>query len=159
MAKLFNKKVAPTASKTDYAPLPRPKYSFVEQYTIVDPKKVMNGGYRMWQLCKTVPVVCEESSVSSCGFLSGIEMPTDIVLGFLNALEKAPAETIVDPKMRTLSIIHLSKDQRVVVGPDLKNSKTPIFWAPDSKGKGDWVMYVTPEKNRAIVDALKLHTR
>ena len=61
--------------------------------------------------------------------------------------------------MRTISIVHLSKDQRVVIGPDFDSPKTPVFWLVDSDEKGDWVMHVTPEKNRAIVEQLKIHTR
>ena len=163
MAKLFDKvfgkkqEVAQKTQKPAFAPVERPKYDFVEQYTIVDPKRVLTD-YKLFSGCKNIPVVCEESTKTPCGFASAIELPTKIIVGFLEALEKAPAEKIADPKMRTISIIHLDKDQRVVVGPCLGAPKTPILWPVDSK-ENNWVLHVTPEKNRAIVDALKIHTR
>ena len=158
---LFNKKssVEQNRDKQTNVALPRPWYNFVEQYTVVDPKKVLTGGYEYWQLCKNTPVVCEESQKTCGGFSSGIELPTKIVYGFLQTLKNKPAEEIANPKMRTLSIIHLSPEHRVVVGPCFDGTQKAILWAVDSKKKGDWVFDVTPEKNRAIVAQLKIHTR
>ena len=160
--KLFNKKQK-VAEKADIpAPvvLPRPKYDFVEQYTIVDPKRVLNGGYELFSGCSTIPVVCEESEVSPCGFRRCIQLPTRIVYGFLETLKDMPAEKITDPKMRTISIVHLAKGCRIVIGPNFESPKNPIFWIVDkSDKKPDWFLYVTPEKNRAIVEQLKIHTR
>ncbi len=163
--KLFKKKqqnvsTEPKGDETTRPVLPRPKYDFVEQYTIIDPKKVLNGGYRMWELCEKVPVVCEESEVSPCGFRSCIELPTNIVMGFLCTLEAAESKTIEDPKMRTLSIVHMSDNHRIVIGPNFESPKTPVFWlVAEDAPKKDWILHVTPEKNRALVDALKIHTR
>jgi len=158
--RLFHKKqaVASNANKSAYAKLPRPKYDFVEQYTIVDPKRVL-GNYEFWQMCETIPVICEESPETSGGFRSGIQLPTNIVLGFLRLLNGMPAEKIADPKMRTISIIHLSKDQRVVIGPSPDPFKQLSFLTPDSVEQGEWVLHVTPATNRAIVEQLKIHTR
>ena len=166
MAKVFDKlfhkkqKAAPQAEKPTYVALPRPKYDFVEQYTIVDPKRVLNGGYNLWSLCEKVPVVCEESKVSPCGFHSCIELPTNIVMGFLQTLEAAKPETIAEPKMRTISIVKISDNHRIVIGPNFESPKTPVFWVVvEDAPKKDWILHMTPEKNRAIVDALKIHTR
>ena len=47
MAKLFEKlfgkkqEVAQKTQKPAFAPVERPKYNFVEQYTVVDPKRVL----------------------------------------------------------------------------------------------------------------------
>ena len=158
--KLFGKKqTVEQNQKTTDGALPRPRYDFVEQYTIVDPKNVMNGGYELFSLCKNIPVVCEESPKTCCGFSSCIEMPTNIVLGFLETLKNMPTEKIADPKMRTLSIVHLSPEHRIVIGPSFDDSKKAILWSADSKKKGDWVFDITPDKNRAIVEQLKIHTR
>ena len=160
MTKLFSGKQKMAANnEVVYEKLARPNYDFVEQYTIVDPKKVLNGGYELFAGCEKIPVVCEESKKTCCGFSACIEIPTNIVLGFLKALNNMPAEKIVDPKMRTLSIIHLSPEHRIVIGPSLDKPKAPILWAVDSKDKGDWVLNITPEKNRAIVNQLKIYTR
>jgi len=172
MAKLFDKlfkknvaePVAPVAPKTDrpaFAPLPRPKYDFVEQYTIIDPKRVLNGGYELWLLCEKVPVVCEESKISPCGFRASIELPTKVILGFLGDLKNAPAEKIADPKKRLLSIVHLNEKNRVYIFPNLKEPKNPWFVvenSDDESAKG-WSLYTTPEKSRAIVEQLKMYTR
>ena len=166
MAKLFDKlfsKKQPVAQQTEKpAPvvLPQPKYDFVEQYTIVDPKRVLNGGYELFYGCATIPVVCEESEVSPCWFRRCVQLPTRIVYGFLETLKHMPAEKITDPKMRTRSIVHLAKGCRVVIGPNFESPKNPIFWIVDKNDKTpDWFLYVTPEKNRAIVEQLKIHTR
>ena len=166
MAKVFDKlfhkkqKAAPQAEKPTYVALPRPKYDFVEQYTIVDPKRVLNGGYELFAGCSTIPVVCEESGVSQCGFRQGIPLPTNIIFGLLMELKKRPVEQIADSKMRTISFVNLAKDCRIVIGPNFESPKQPVFWIVNSSGpKRDWVLHVTPEKNRAIVEQLKIYTR
>lgn len=167
MAKLFDKlfgKKQPSASqngkKPEFAPVPRPKYDFVEQYTIVDPKKIL-GGYEYWQLCEKVPVVCEESSKSICGFHRGIMLPTNIILGLLTELKEKPEQEIADPKKRTVSIVKLDAEHRIYILPNLESPKNPIFVVANDKDESarGWSLYMTPEKNRAIVDALKIHTR
>ena len=160
MTSSFNKNRVDAPKSQAFAALPRPKYDFVEQYTVIDPKKVMNGGYNLWALCEKVPVVCEESPVTSCGFRECVMLPTNIVMGFLQTLEAAKSETIAEPKMRTISIVHLSKNYRVVIGPNFESPKNPIFWlVANDAPKKDWILHVTPEKNRAIVEQLKIHTR
>ena len=165
MANLFNKMfgkkrpVQQPNKKTEYAPVPRPKYSFVEQYTIVDPKHVLMD-YSLFELCETIPVLCESPAPSGEVFPEGFRMRTDVVMGFLKTLEKMPAEKIADPKMRTLTIVHLSDAHRVVISPNFAEPKSVNFWLIDAdKNSKDWVLHVTPEKNRAIIDAVKIHTR
>lgn len=165
--KLFNKKVdnAPVAQKPEkpkFAPVPRPKYGFVEQYTIVDPKMVLNGGYEHWQLCENVPVVCEESPKSLCGFSGGVMLPTNVVMGLLMELTKKPAQDIENPKKRTVSIVRLDAKHRIYILPNLESPKHPVFVVEnddDEEKASGWSLYMTPEKNRAIVDVLKIHTR
>ena len=158
--KLFNRKssVVQNDNKKTNVVLPRPKYDFVEQYTVIDPKRVLNGGYELFYGCNMIPVACEESKTSACGFNRAIMLPRNIIAGFLDALKQAPAETIDNPKMRTISIVHLSDNQRVVIGPRIDKPGTVIVWTVDSK-KHDWLFDITPEKNRAIVEAMKIHTR
>ena len=161
--KVFGKKEVVTSSKVDkpvFSPIPRPKYDFVEQYTVIDPKKVLNGGYELWQFCDNVPVACEEGGVSPTGFIQCKMLPTKIMMGFLCELYKKPAKEIIDPKKRTISIVHISKDHRIVIGPNFESPKAPVFWlVAEDAAKKDWILHVSPEKNRAIVDALKIHTR
>lgn len=163
--RLFHKKqlVVPKVDKSVYGALPHPKYDFVEQYTVVDPKYVLNGGYGLWSLCKTVPVVCEEGDKSTCDFYQSIRMPSKVVLGFLNDLKKAPAEKIADPKMRTLSIVHLDDKHRIYILPNLLVPRYPTLFIEndndDDESIKGWSLYMTPEKNRAVVEQLKIHTR
>lgn len=158
--KLFKKRaVADGSNNRMGAVVPRPKYDFVEQYTIIDPKRVLID-YGVFSLCGKIPVACEESAVSSCGFRQCIELPTNLVFSFLMELKDAPAETIINPKMRTISMVHLTPDCMIFIKPNLQNPKMPTFYRINSKGpRQDWVLYVTPEKNRAIVEQLKIHTR
>ncbi len=140
--------------------LAKPKYDFVEQYTVIDPKKLLSGGYELWQMCENVPVACEEEGVPTTGFIRCKMLPTKIVMGFLCELQKKTSEEIEDPKMRTLSIVHISQNHRIVIEPNFESPKSPVFWlVADDAPKKDWILHVTPEKNRAIVDALKIHTR
>ena len=167
MAKLFDKMFgnkdagkSQGINKPVFSPIPRPKYDFVEQYTVIDPKKVFNGGYSLWELCENVPVACEESEVSPTGFISCKMLPTKIMMGFLEELYQKPANEIIDPKKRTISIVHISKNHSIVIGPNFESPKAPVFWlVADDAPKKDWILHVTPEKNRALVDALKIHTR
>ena len=138
----------------------KPKYDFVEQYTILDPKRVMNGGYNLFSECETIPVLCEEADVSPFGFRVCKRLPTNIVIGFLEDLNKASDEQIADPKMRTISMIHLSPDCRFIIGPNIASPKHPAYYILDENDQRyDWVLHVTPEKNRAIVEQMKIHTR
>ena len=161
--KIFNKKAKVQAeqkqqpvAKSQFEPVQRPRYSFVEQYTIIDPKRVMNGGYDLWSWCRSIPVACEDG-MKSTGFVNCKQIPTQIVWNFLKTLEKTPSEQIVDPKMRTLTIVNLSSDHRVVILPNFESPKNPYLWPVDDDK--DWILYVSPDKNRAIVDAIKIHTR
>ncbi len=154
--KVFNAK----PKQKTFEPVAKPKYDFVEQYTIVDPKKVFYGGYDSWVGCENIPVVCEEHYKTPNGVGYYAELPAKIVMGFLMELQRKSAAEIENPKMRTLSIIHISKHHRVIIGPNFYSPKFPVFWViTDDADRKDWVFYVTPEINRAIVDALKIHTR
>ncbi|MBR4475433.1 MAG: hypothetical protein IKP05_02010 [Alphaproteobacteria bacterium] len=135
------------------------KYNFVETYTVVDPKNLLIN-YAMFSACDMVPVVCEGyQSVGS--YTAALRLPRDVVWGFLNDLTKLPAEITDEPENRTISIIHLTKDQRIVVMPDFNTIKGAVIWAIDNEKNGgpSWVCDITPEKNRAIVEQVKIHTR
>jgi len=127
----------------------------VEQYTVVDPKRVMTD-YSLFEYCANVPVACEDGAKSG-GLINCHMLPTTAVMGFLKALQRMPTEKIADPKMRTIAIVHLAQNRRVVIGPSLRTPKTPVICPVDDDK--DWFLYVTPEKNRAMVEQLKLHTR
>ena len=54
-----------TEIKTAVAnPIPKSQYSFVEQYIIADPNKLMHGGYELWSFCEFTPVAYEEKDAN-----------------------------------------------------------------------------------------------
>jgi hypothetical protein len=132
----------------------------VERYTIINPKRVL-ANYNLFSDCKTIPVAIETDDAKN-GFVECVKLPTNIVLRFLRALGDMPAEKIIDSKMRTMSIVYLSNTQRVVVFPNFDSPKEPHIWPVDSPSGShahDWLFDITPEKNRAIVEQMKIHTR
>ena len=138
------------------------KFDFVEQYTLIDPKLLFNGGYDLWSLCKTVPVAYEnESREKGTGFAQCVELPTHKpIMEFLYQLEHAAPAIVKQPKNRTISIIHFGKGKRMFIVPDLNHPKNPFFIVDFETGnEREWFLHVTPQINRAIVKQLKIVTR
>jgi len=135
------------------------KYNFVETYTVVDPKHLLLN-YALFSSCDMIPVACEGFQTAG-SFTSALRLPRDVVWEFLNDLKSLPAKITNAPEMRTISIVHLSDNQRIVVLPDFKEKKGAIVWAIDNEKNGglSWVFDITPEKNRAIIEQVKIHTR
>lgn len=136
------------------------KFEFMEHYTFVDPRKVMTN-YDLFELCEKVPVACETDEDISSGFYNCKEIPTKIALEFAHMLEKTPAEKIAPKAMRTISIIHTQKGKNIVIMPDLTFANPVLIWDTSAKPgtRGTWFLDTTPEINRAIVEATKIHTR
>ena len=120
---LFNKKPTNVESKSEV--VVAPKYDFVKQYVLADPRNIMID-YSLWSSCPTVPVA-HESDEKGTGFCKCVELPTKVFLGYLAALKKAPAEIRKNPKMRTISVIKLDEDKRMYVIPDLKDAEKPFL--------------------------------
>ena len=155
-SKIESKPMAP-ARKT--LPKEPDQFEFMEHYTFVDPRKVMIN-YDLFSDCEKTPVTCETQNATS-GFQEAKEIPTEIALGFINMLKKTPAKKIEPKALRTISIIHTQKGRNIVVIPDLE-FKSPFLILDTSvkpNENGTWFLDTTPEINRALVEAIKIHTR
>lgn len=134
------------------------KYSFVESYVIKDPKTMLVD-YEAWALCQKMPVAYENSA-NSGGWMESAMLDTSVILPLLRALKKAPKEIIENPKMRTVSVVNIANDYRVYVLPNPSDSQSIIVdIKSDNNDEYGWLCYMTPEKRRAIVDQMKIHTR
>ena len=141
--------------------IPKSRYSFVKQYVITDPNYVMVDGYKTWGLCKYTPVAYDNQD-STSGWLNAVQLPTEWALPFLKTLKNSAPEIRNDPRQRLISVIQLAENRKLYILPSLKQKKGSVIisWNnQNSKNKGDWVMYVTPEINRAIVEQAKIRSR
>ena len=156
------KKETPETKKkaeTKTTVIPKSQYSFVEQYVIADPYNIM-GDYELWSFCKFTPVAYEDKG--STGFLPAVELPTHWALPFLKLLKQSAPEIRKDPTQRLISVIHLGSNHKLYIVPNLKEKKSSVIVGEhydDEKRKNDWMFYVTPEINRAIVEQAKIRSR
>lgn len=133
--------------------IPQPKYDFVEQYTLTQPKELMFG-YDYWSDCRNVPVRYEQNGNNS-GFAACVELPSIVFFRWWKTIQTAPQEVLNDPKSRTISIVKLKNGGKLYILPNLKNQKNPIY----AYEEGELGMQTTPEINRAIVEQIKMFTR
>jgi len=141
--------------------VPKSQYSFVEQYIISDPNKVMNGGYELWGLCEFMPVLYDNQETLEC-FGKAVKLPTDWAQPFLKLLKNSEPEIRKDPTQRLISVINLGGNHKLYVVPNLKTKKSSVIVGEhndDPKRKSDWLFYITPEINRAIVEQAKIRSR
>lgn len=156
------KNEAPKETETKTAvvnPIPKSQYSFVEQYVIADPNKLMHGGYELWSFCKFTPVAYEEKE--SSGWLPAVQLPSSWAQPFLKQLKQSDPEIRKDPTQRLISVIRLADGHKLYIVPNLKEKRGSILLGEhnDAKRRNDWMYYVTPEINRAIVEQAKIRSR
>ena len=156
-------KEAPTTEKEEVKTpvvnrIPKSQYSFVEQYIIADPRNIM-GDYELWSWCKFTPVAYEGKE--STGFLASVELPSRWAQPFLKALKQSAPEIRKDPTLRLISVIRLADGHKLYIVPNLKEKRGSVLLGEysDTKRKNDWMYYVTPEVNRAIVEQAKIRSR
>ena len=139
--------------------IPKSQYSFVEQYVIADPNKLMHGGYELWSFSEFTPVAYEEKE--SSGWLSAVQLPTIWVQPFLKHLKQSAPEIRKDPTQRLISVTHLADGHKLYIVPNLKEKRGSVLLGEhsDAKRRNDWMYYVTPEINRAIVEQAKIRSR
>ena len=148
---------AEKTAETKTTVIPKSQYSFVEQYVIADPCNIM-GDYELWSWCKFTPVAYEGKE--STGFLASVELPTCWAQPFLKALKQSAPEIRKDPTQRLISVIHLGDNHKLYIVPNLKNKKGSVLLGENNnrQHKNDWMFYVTPEINRAIVEQAKIRS-
>lgn len=155
-----------TTTETNIETIPEPKYSFVEQYTLLNPNTVMVD-YNSWGLCDYTPVATEQGFDKNSGFSTAVNLRTAVILPFINALKQSKPEDIKPVKMRTISIVHLSKDEHIYILPVLpiknRDEKCWLYFVNDNSKtidfKPGWSLKMTPEINRAIADQMKIYRR
>ena len=137
---------------------------FVKQYTLVIPDNMMLD-YNCFFDCNNIPV-SYETEISSGGFHDCLKLPnTAAVREYLTQLAKSNTKKLLNSKTRTISIVKMRHDKQVLILPDLKQAKPAVIIAPfygktSTKHEKDcWVLYVTPEINRTIVNQIKTITR
>ena len=113
------------------------------------------SGYDYWSGCDTVPAAIEDSE-NTAGWGKCVELPTKLFLNYLVKLKNAPIELSQNPVMRTVYKISLQNNEIMYIYPNLQDIKTP--WIALSNRR-TWPFDVTPQINRAIVDAMKTYTR
>ena len=141
--------------------IPKSAYNFVEQYVLADPNNLNFCGYEMWDFCEMTPVAYQQTALQS-GWLNTVELPSIWVQKFLNALKNSSPDVRNDPTQRLISVINMNAGHKLYITPHLKD-KTGSYliseYENDNKRKYDWVLYVTPEINRAIVEQIKIRSR
>ena len=140
--------------------IPKSKYDFVEQYVVVDPNNLLHIGYEAWYFCNKTPVAYDNNGQG--GFVETIELPTEWAQSFLAGLKTRNEEVRNDPKQRLISVINLKDNHKIYLVPHLDEKRGSVLIREndtDKKRKLDWVLYVTPEINRAIVEQMKIRSR
>lgn len=142
-------------AKTDKK-IPKPQYDFVQQYTLIDPKKLKNG-YDKWSGRCFVLVAYEKNKY----LITRVKMDTKIIYPFLMALKNAPREISARPENRTVSVIDLKHGAKAYVFPNLDetNKNYDIVFSNSKKCCQDLPLscFITPEINMAIMAQLKIY--
>lgn len=136
--------------------IPKPQYDFVQQYTLVDPKKLKNG-YDKWAGRCFVLVAYEQNKY----LITRVKMDTKIVYPFLVALKNAPREISEKPENRTVSVINMKHGARAYVFPNLDetNKNYDIVFSNSKKCRQDLPLscFISPEINMAIMAQIKIY--
>lgn len=142
-------------AKTDKK-IPKPQYDFVQQYTLIDPKKLKNG-YDKWAGRCFVLVAYEKNKY----LITRVKMDTKIIYPFLMALKNAPREISARPENRTVSVIDLKHGAKAYVFPNLDetNKNYDIVFSNSKKCCQDLPLscFITPEINMAITAQTKIY--
>jgi len=142
--------------KTEKKKISKPKYDFVQQYTLIDPKKVKKG-YDNWKKRCFVLVAYEQNKY----LIKRVKMDTNIVFPFLKALRNAPSEISKRPENRTVSVINMKHGAKAYVFPNLHetNKQYDIVFTNAENGHQNLPLscFTSPEINLAIVAQAKIY--
>lgn len=135
------------------------KYDFVEQYVITD-RLLHVSCYEMWSLGNTTPVAYDNNGQG--GWLATVELPNPWAQDFLKKLKTSSKEIRKDPKQRLISIINMKDNHKIYIVPSLADKNRSVIIpenVTDKQHYYDWLLYVTPEINRAIIEQVKIRSR
>lgn len=146
-----------TETKTTATPkISVPSYDFVEQYVLIDPKKLL-ANEEAFALCKKIPVAHETKD--SGGWHICAQLHTSVMLPFIRSLRLTASEKIVPAKMRTVSVINLDRDKYIYVLPSITvPNAAEIHIIFDKGDENSWPFYMTPTIRKAVVEQVKIHT-
>lgn len=147
-----------TETKTTATPkISVPSYDFVEQYVLIDPKKLL-ANEEAFALCKKIPVAYETKD--SGGWHICAQLHTKVMLPFIRALRAAKPEDIAPADTRTVSVIELAQGKYIYVLPRITMPKTvEMYIVFDNDNENAWPFYMTPTIRKAVVEQVKIHTR
>jgi hypothetical protein len=117
--------------------------TFFKEHIIQDPKKVLID-YNFFSLCEEVHVVIE---TKDSGWNTTEAFPTKGTLKYLSALKKMPIEFSSNPTARTISEYNFGSNSFYIL-PNM------AFIA-----ERDWVLFLTPEIRKHIVNQLKQYKK
>lgn len=148
-----------TETKTTATPkISVPSYDFVEQYVLIDPKKLL-ANEEAFALCHKIPVVYENSQPKDDWHV-GAQLHTKVMLPFIRALRAAKPEDIAPADTRTVSVIELAQGKYIYVLPRITMPKPAEIHIIFDKGdENSWPFYMTPTIRKAVVEQVKIHTR
>ena len=139
------------------------EHIFVEKYVLAKPNNMMVD-YTWFFDCRTIPVAYEAENFD--GFHDCVNLPnTFAVRIYLKQLINTDPEKLSNPRTRTIYIVKMTHDKHVLVYPDLSRTRpsariAPFYGKPsDEENRDSWVLYVTPEINRVLVNRIKTLTR
>lgn len=139
------------------------EHIFVEKYVLAKPNNMMVD-YTWFFDCRAIPVAYEPEN--SGGFNDCLTLPnTFAVRRYLTQLMNTDNKRLSDPRTRTVSIVKMTHDKHVLVYPELNRNIPSARIAPfygkkqNEEERDSWVLYVTPEINRVIVNQIKTITR
>lgn len=140
-------------------------FDFVEEYTLANPKKLIVD-VNAWALCKKVPVACE-NGIEKSGWHKCVELNTSVMLPFINALNASSNEDIAPKAMRTISVVHITKDVDIYILPILpickREEKCWFNWVDNTRQNPNhsfprgWFFHMTPDIRKAIAAQVKVY--
>lgn len=149
-------------NKNDKIVAMKPKYEFIDQYILADPKNVLIN-YSAFNMCGKIPVACETVESKTSTFKNCVHLPNQPEFtDYLTSLTTADKKLIKNPLYRTIYVVNLAQKKQMFILPDIKNIKNPIFsvvFSDEPEKEKDWFLYMTPTLNRAVIEAVKTYTR
>lgn len=129
------------------------KSNIIERYTLAEPIYARIDYTKLFSN-KTVPVMYNNKTTHGTTMYEWVSMNTFFVHTYLSKLYKIPLNVVLGHKKRTIHIINLENGKQLYILPNLDNMENPIMMYDK-----DIAFNVTPEINKAIVQAKQFYTR
>ena len=158
MLKLIKKRLSEKQNQP--AVMQKSQYDFVERYVLADPKNVFPD-YSLFDECKEIPVAYENAESQTSVFKHCVRLPNKTPFSdLLYKLKISDSKAITNPIYRTIAIVNIAPGKRIFILPDVKRINNPICVVDFGDDDTDnWVFYMTPTINHAVVEQAKMFTR